>query len=210
MIATFELPYLNVGALNGAWKIEGGEVLSDVSPNLYSGMDNLGYNDSNLSNSMGTVYVITQVTVFGLIAVLITLPFIRCKKLEGINLWLRKKFLWNPVIRLVLEESLESTYAIVLCFKYSTFNKYAFGSAIDYILAVILAVAIASLPVFMLIFYLKNFDSWEDEHFDELYGAPLDGLHKKKKSSLFYPIYFVIRRVLFCLTTLFLFKYVII
>lgn len=40
------------------------------------------------------------------------------------------------------------------------------------------------------------------------YGVPLDGLNKKK-SSLFYPVYFVIRRVAFCLTTLFLFNYVI-
>ena len=158
MVATFELPYMNAGALNGAWKIAGGEVLGDVSPNLYSGMDNLGYNDSNLSNSMGTVYVVTQVTVFGLIALLITLPFMRCKGCNRLNLWLRKKLLWNTVIRLILEESLESTYAVVLCFKYSTFNTSAFGSATDYILAVILAVAIASLPVFMIIFYLKYFD----------------------------------------------------
>jgi hypothetical protein len=131
----------------------------------------------------------------------------RCKGCDRLNLWLRKKLLWNTVIRLVLEESLESTYAVVLCFKYSTFNKGAFGSAADYILACILAVAIASLPAFMLIFYLKNFDKWEDEKFEEEYGAPLDGLHKRK-SSLFYPVYFVIRRVLFCLTTLFLFNYV--
>jgi hypothetical protein len=88
MVATFELPYMNAGALNGAWKIAGGEVLGDVSPNLYSGMDNLGYNDSNLSNSMGTVYIVTQVTVFGLIAVLITLPFMRCKGCDRLNLWL--------------------------------------------------------------------------------------------------------------------------
>jgi hypothetical protein len=39
MVATFELPYMNAGALNGAWKIAGGEVLTDVNPNLYSGMD---------------------------------------------------------------------------------------------------------------------------------------------------------------------------
>ena len=62
------------------------------------------------------------------------------------------------MIRLILEESLESTYAVVLCFKYSTFNTSAFGSATDYILAVILAVAIVSLPAFMIIFYLKYFD----------------------------------------------------
>lgn len=157
---------------------------------------------------MGTVYVVTQVTAFGLIGILITLPFMRCKGCDRFNLWLRKKLLWNTVIRLVLEESLETTYAVVLCFKYSSFNSGAFGSMTDYILSVILAVAIATLPAFMIIFYLKYFDQWEDEKFEEIYGAPLDGLNKKK-SSLFYPVYFVIRRVAFALTTLFLFNYVI-
>jgi hypothetical protein len=77
-------------------------------------------------------------------------------------------------------------------------------------LAVILTVSIASLPIFMVIFYLKNFDKWESEEFDEVYGAPLEGLNKSKKSSLFFPVYFVIRRVSFCMTTFFLFDYVII
>jgi hypothetical protein len=62
----------------------------------------------------------------------------------------------------------------------------------------------------MVIFYLKNFDKWESEEFDEIYGAPLEGLNKSKKSSLFFPVYFVIRRVSFCMTTFFLFDYVII
>lgn len=104
---------------------------------------------------MGTIYVISLFTTFCLIVILITLPFIRCKGCDRFNLWLRKKLLWNAIIRLILEESLETTYAVVLCFKYSSYNSNAFGSATDYVIAVILTVAIASLPAFMIIFYLK-------------------------------------------------------
>jgi hypothetical protein len=120
---------------------------------------------------------------------------------------MRKKLLWNFVIRLVFEESLETLYSVSLTFKYSTWNTSAFGSATDYLLSIILVAAIVSLPFFMVIFYLKYYDDWENEEFDEKYGAPLDGLKKNQKSSLIYPVYFVIRRSLFCLVTLVFYNY---
>ena len=64
------------------------------------------------------------------------------------------------------------------------------------------------MPFFMVIFYLKYYDDWENEKFDKKYGAPLEGLKKDQKSSLIYPVYFVIRRSLFCLVTLVFYNYV--
>jgi hypothetical protein len=61
----------------------------------------------------------------------------------------------------------------------------------------------------MVIFYLRYYDDWENEEFDKKYGAPLDGLKKNQKSSLIYPVYFVVRRSLFCLMTLVFYNYVI-
>ena len=158
---------------------------------------------------MGTVYVITQFTVLGLTLILITLPFMRFNYFSQLNLWMRNKLLWNFVIRLVLEESLETLYSVALTFKYSSFNTSAFGSATDYILSIILTVAIGGLPFFMVIFYLLYFADWENEEFNKKYGEPLDGLKKNQKSSLIYPVYFVIRRALFCLVTLVLHQNVI-
>lgn len=157
---------------------------------------------------MGTVYVITQFTVLGLILILITLPFMRFGFCSRFNLWMRNKLLWNFVIRLVLEESLETLYSVALTFKYSSFTTSAFGSATDYILSIILTVAIGTLPFFIVIFYLLYYSDWENEVFKKKYGEPLDGLKKNQKSSLIYPVYFVIRRIFFCFVTLILYKYV--
>jgi hypothetical protein len=117
--------------------------------------------------------------------------------------------LWNFVLRLIMEESLETLYSVALTFKYSQFNTNAFGSVIDYILSIILTFAILCLPFFMIIFYLKYYAEWGSEEFDNKYGAPLDGLKKNQKSSLVYPVYFIIRRSMFCVVTLVLFDYVI-
>ena len=94
-----------------------------MPPNVISSMDQLGYNDPNISNTMGTVYIITLATFIGLIAVLITLPLKRLNSCKRLNKWLSKKLLWNFVIRLVLEGSLETSFAVALTLKYSRFSK---------------------------------------------------------------------------------------
>lgn len=65
----------------------------------------------------------------------------------------------------MLENCLETTYSVLLTFKYSRFDSSEFGSAIDYILTIVLILAIASLPFFFVIFYLKNYENWESEEF---------------------------------------------
>jgi len=114
---------------------------------------------------------------------------------------MRIKLQWNFVIRLILEQTLETLFSVALTFKYSRFTTSAFGSATDYIFSIILAALIGILPLFMVIFYLKYFSDWQNNEFNHKYGAPLDGLKKGNKSSLILPIYFVIRRFLLCLIT---------
>ena len=69
------------------------------------------------------------------------------------------------MIRLILEESLGTMYAVSLTFKYSHFNISYFGSAVDYIVSIILIVATISLLFFMAIFYLKYYKDWENQEF---------------------------------------------
>ena len=209
MIATFELPYFNYGALKGYWRIQKVQVLNDMPPNLVSNMFQLGYNDNNISETLGTVYVINHLTILGLIIILITLPFKRFKCCKRFNRWMLIKMQWNFVIRLILEQTLETLFSVVLTLKYSRFTTSAFGSAIDYIFSIMFAALIGILPFFMVIFYLKYFSDWQNNEFDQKYGAPLDGLKKGHKSSLFFSIYFVIRRSLFCLITFTMYRSVI-
>ena len=49
-------------------------------------------------------------------------------------------------------------------------------------------------PSFVLWFYCKNFSKWEQEQFQERYGAVLEGLRLDKRSSLGYAMIFMFRR----------------
>jgi hypothetical protein len=160
-VATFELPSVNLQALKGKWKVQEKEVLTDLPRNVVSSMDQLGYNDVNISNTMGTGYLIILGVILGLLIILVSLPCSRFKFCSKFSKWLRNKLLWNFVIRLLLEESLETTFSIVLTFKYGSFSTISYGTAIDYIIAALLAFSVAILPVFMVIFYLKNYENWE-------------------------------------------------
>ena len=53
-----------------------------------------------------------------------------------------------------------------------------------------------------IVLYLRKFDTWEDESFEERYGATLEGLRKDKKSSIFYPFLFMTRRLLFAVVAI--------
>ena len=67
--------------------------------------------------------------------------------------------------------------------------------------AIILGGAIAAFPIFVLIFYCCKFAKWEDEDFDEKYGAIFEGLRKDTRASLFYPFVFILRRMILVVVT---------
>ena len=70
-------------------------------------------------------------------------------------------------------------------------------------LAVMLTVTAVS-PIFFVAFYMCNKQKWEDEHFETKWGAVLEGLKKDKKSSLIYPVFFLIRRIIFVVSAVYL------
>lgn len=59
---------------------------------------------------------------------------------------------------------------------------------------IVLASAVGLFPIWAMYFYCKNFDKWEDEEWEEKYGAALEGVKKDKRSALAYPMIFMIRR----------------
>jgi hypothetical protein len=60
---------------------------------------------------------------------------------------------------------LELGFSLVLLLQYSQPQKERFGTVIDYGLGCILAAAIIILPIFILVFYLRNMDKLADEEF---------------------------------------------
>lgn len=92
---------------------------------------------------------------------------------------------------------------------YGKFYKERIGSVLDWVVCLLYTGSIFLIPFFMVAFYLYRFKDWQNEEFDAKFGAPLDGLKKERKSSLIFPVYFVIRRVSFALVSITLFNHVI-
>ena len=67
--------------------------------------------------------------------------------------------------------------------------------------AIVLGLSVGFFPVFVLVFYCVKFAKWEDEDFDEKYGAIFEGLRKDTRASLFYPFVFIIRRLILVIVT---------
>ena len=66
----------------------------------------------------------------------------------------------------------------------------------------VLYTATMAFPVFILAFYACKFAKWKDEDFDSKYGAIFEGLRKDRRSSLFYPFFFAIRRIILTVTVI--------
>ena len=67
---------------------------------------------------------------------------------------------------------------------------------VNNITLIVLGIAVIMFPAWVLIFYCRNFAKWEDEGFENKYGAVFEGLRKDRRSSLAYPVIFILRRML--------------
>lgn len=123
---------------------------------------------------------------------------------------IEKFFLWNFVIRLVLEAALEISFCAYLNLRYGHISSHYFGEVFNYVSTLILGSALVFLCGWIVVFYLQRFDQLEDEDFIEKYGDVYEGLKPKQKSSLAFPVYFIIRRMAFMVITFLLIDFVLI
>lgn len=118
-IATFDIPYVEMGTIK-VWSIKESTVLADIPPNVVSSMDQLGYNDSNISATFGSVYVFMLLSILGLLGILLTYPLLRFSPAKKVHDYLKDILIWNFLIRLILEGCLESTFCFYLAFYYGS------------------------------------------------------------------------------------------
>ena len=166
----------------------------------------LGYESANMSDTLGSLFIIILLTAIALLVTALLLPFKRircCKKVNGkLKGWLH----WNFVIRLIIESSMDLTFTCYFNLKYANFSVHHYGSFINFIAAILLGGLLIASPFFILVFYGLNFSKVHDEKFEKKYGAVYEGLRLKSRSALVYNSYFVTRRCLFMCIALFLYK----
>lgn len=126
----------------------------------------------------------------------------------------KKALYWNTFIRLFLEACLDISIAsfnnlnIVVELTRDGFMDWWQPNTsffwINYTVTIAAIFTLIFAPPFFVFYYLRTFKKWEDEHFEEKMGALLEGLRKDSRWSLFYPIFFVLRRAIFVFQAIFL------
>jgi len=206
-VATFDIPYVEVDSIFGEESLPSDDQIFEDSTgreNLVEALDILGYNSRFLSRVMGSVYIIMLITIVALALIVVLIPCrSTCQVMLKFHDKLKGYFLWNFVIRLIFEACLELSISVIinLHFTHDIKASSTWIEAFDYVLAIFMAVCLVSMPVFILVFYCRNFERLEDSEFAQKYGSVYEGL-VIKRSALFYPFFFIIRRATLALTAL--------
>ena len=75
---------------------------------------------------------------------------------------------------------------------------------INFVSLIVMLVVLILTPLFMISFYPNYFNNWEDETFEIKWGAIFEGIRKDRLTSLFYPVYFILRRIIFAVMAVYL------
>ena len=122
------------------------------------------------------MFFIQAFTVIGLFLILLGYAFRKIHRVfEKGHDRLMKFLLWNWIIRLVLESALEIAFASTLNIKFGNFSD-PWGSEINLYMAFLFGGCVLLLPIFICLFYVRNFDKMKDRQFEERFGAPFEGL----------------------------------
>ena len=127
-----------------------------------------------------------------------------------LNRMLKRKLYWNFGIRLIIEGALELSFSAFINLKYGVCSFKILGSWVNYFYSIFLTATLILMPVVVLLFYCLNFKKLEEKDFEEKFGTVYEGLNASKRSSLFFTVIFLLRRITFSLVSLLLYDYVII
>lgn len=114
MVATFDIPYLNMETIGALYQLpeEEESILSDQDQsNVRASFGVLGYGSAYMSNNLGSVYIFMLAMVYCLY---LSVVLERCKHpiLVRVNNKIKDYFMWNYVIRLIIEGYMELCFSI--------------------------------------------------------------------------------------------------
>jgi hypothetical protein len=114
---------------------------------------------------------------------------------------------WNAFLRLILEATLDFVISslinidILLKLMKEGVNDWWQPSLpffwFNYLTVTFAVVVTIAGPIFVLVYYCCKFRHWKKNSFEQRMGAVLDGLRKNTRVAIFYPVFFMIRRLIF-------------
>ena len=168
----------------------------------------IGYESYYMISNLGSLFVIFLWLCLGIPLIFVLLRPFRTKsryignKVSSLSDSLRG----NLMIRFIIEGALDICICIAFQFEFKERNNgLNFDTAfmgINTVMTILFTTVLALFIPFLFIFYLKRFETWGDETFDNRYGAVFDGLRKDKKSSLGYPLIHFLRRFIFIMVAI--------
>jgi hypothetical protein len=172
------------------------------------------YESSFTVMNLGSLYFVFLIFCIEGFVLFATRPLTICwPKGARYNKSRTKSLYWNSFLRLILEASLDLSIASLLNFSiiytmmrdgnydwyYPDIPFFWMNIVTTFGAMFVLAVG----PAYLTIYYLWNFKKWQTEEFEEAYGAILDGLRKDIRLSIFYPVFFMFRRIVFTVQAIF-------
>ena len=160
---------------------------------------NVGYESNFMIINLGTMFLTLVVMLTIPLCICVTLP---CKSKSK---WLttKHKSLTNALhgnmfIRYLMEGCLD----IAICSALNIMKGVEDGGLdwsdrfhiVNNVALIVLTLAVAAFPIWILYFYCTRFALWGDERFEHKYGALFEGLKTDQRSSMVYPLIFLIRR----------------
>ena len=165
----------------------------------------MGYDTIFLVPNLGSLfYVLIIYLAVIILSVLLAIPFHFCQVLRKMIHKVHEKLFWSGILRFGMEIFMELSLSTILHL-YTSPDPEGFPSIqFSNILAHIFGALIIALPLWTILFYLRNKSLWIDEEFEQRYGTPLDGIKVDRKDHTWIPVIlptvFMMRRLFFCLT----------
>ena len=136
----------------------------------------------------------------------------RCFKIYKLNnLYekLKQQLFWSTALRFIFEAYLELVLCVTIALLNFNWDSDNFSTQYSAVFTVIFAVAVLIMPLFSSIFYYCKIDSVEEHVFRKKYGTLYEGLkldmeQNKRKHALIYPFLFIVRRLAFMVTVVFM------
>ena len=119
-----------------------------------------------------------------------------------------KMLFWGSIMRLFFEGYLEICLSVFVSLTDLEWEGKNYSVIFNNIFSLITSFILAGLPIFIAVFYPCHLDKLDEEEFTEKYGNIYEGLvlsksKEKRLIALFYPFWFVTRRLIFTMVCIF-------
>jgi len=172
-----------------------------------------GYEYLHATENLGTSTMLVQVYIIScMMCFVLMLCRKRHAKIEKLYLKFSNFLFWGAALRFIFEGYLGTALCVCIGLTKMEWEEGNFGVEYNNYFTFGLAIALLIMPFYTSLFYGWKINELDDEEFTEKFGTLYSGLNldtkeDKRKIGLFFPFFFVVRRILFVFAAIFLEKF---